>query len=115
VRPAFCRARSRIHAVALHTRPLFASRSSRWCTRADAAYTNYAAPALQVRNLEVAHDPDELLSAAPPTSAAGGGSGASVAAAEAPIRGSGPGGYDFEAMIEAELRRSAAQAPPAPQ
>lgn len=80
-----------------------------------AAYTNYAAPALQVRNLEVAHDPDELLSAAPPTSAAGGGSGASVAAAEAPIRGSGPGGYDFEAMIEAELRRSAAQAPPAPQ
>ena len=65
-----------------------------------AAYTNFWSPALSVRNGEVAQDPDEFLRA-PRTTALDRGPGS----AEAPIQGAG-NAYDFEAMLEAELKRS---------
>ena len=65
-----------------------------------AAYTNFESPALSVRNDEVAHDPGEFLSA-PRTATLRRG----PESAEAPLQGAGSA-YDFEAMLEAELRRT---------
>ena len=64
-----------------------------------AVFTNFKHEALDQRNEEVSHDPAEFL-AAPRQSA----SEAREKAAEKPIQGAGAS-YDFEAMIEAELRR----------
>lgn len=65
-----------------------------------AVYTNFRTAVLDERNPEVAHDPAAFFAApreaAPPS-------------AEAPLRGAGHS-YDFEAMLEAELRRQEAQA-----
>ena len=65
-----------------------------------AVYTNFRTAVLDECNPEVAHDPAAFLVApretAPPP-------------AEAPLRGAGHT-YDFEAMLEAELRRQEAQA-----
>jgi hypothetical protein len=66
-----------------------------------AAFTNFQSPALSVRNPEVAQDPEEILHASRETALDRG-----PGAAEAPIRGAGAA-YDFEAMLEAELRRTA--------
>jgi len=65
-----------------------------------AAFTNFQSPALSVRNPEVAQDPDEILHASRETALDRG-----PGSAEAPIRGAGAA-YDFEAMLEAELRRT---------
>ena len=73
-----------------------------------AVFTNFRHAALDERNLEVAHDPADFL-AAPRQALERGGGGPQQQAAEAPIRGAGAA-YDFEAMIEAELRRQQAAA-----
>lgn len=66
-----------------------------------AVYTNFDAPQLAQTNPEVPHDPVAFLSA--PREAA------RAAVTETPLAGKGAS-YDFEAMIEAELRRHAAAA-----
>eukprot|EP01052_Picozoa_sp_SAG31_P007387 SAG31_NODE_352_length_17229_cov_9.658669_12_plen_106_part_00 len=66
-----------------------------------ATFTNFHSPALSARNPEIEQDPDEFLHA-PRDTALDRGPGS----AEAPIRGAGAA-YDFEAMLEAELRRTA--------
>ena len=65
-----------------------------------ATFTNFHSPALSVRNSEVAQDPDEILHASREAALDRG-----PGSAEAPIRGAGAA-YDFEAMLEAELRRT---------
>ena len=64
-----------------------------------AVYTNFDAAQLAQPNPEVPHDPDTFLSA--PREAA------RAAVTETPLTGKGAS-YDFEAMIEAELRRQGA-------
>jgi len=67
-----------------------------------ALFTNFAASALDVRNEEIDDAPEEFFSDKRPHDKS-----ASRHEAEVPIRGAvtGAGVYDFEAMIEAELRR----------
>jgi hypothetical protein len=64
-----------------------------------ATFSNFHSPVLSERNPEVAQDPDEILHASREAALDRG-----PGSAEAPIRGAGAS-YDFEAMLEAELRR----------
>ena len=75
-----------------------------------AVFSNFVATELDAPNPEVPHDPHEFLAAAASRTTSS--RDAAVAAeAEAPLRGGG-NSYDFEAMLEAELRRQeAAQGP----
>ena len=66
-----------------------------------ASYTNYPCAALSQANPEVDHDPHEFLNASREAALDRG-----PDSAEVPIRGGGAS-YDFEAMLEAELRRTA--------
>ena len=66
-----------------------------------ATFTNYQTAALQQRNPEVDHDPQEFLNASREAALDRG-----PTSAEVPIRGAGAS-YDFEAMLEAELKRAA--------
>jgi len=61
-------------------------------------YTNFKAPLLDSPNPEVPHDPAAFLASA---------NAATASEAEVPLKGAGHA-YDFEAMIEAELRRQGA-------
>lgn len=65
-----------------------------------ALYTNFATERLAAPNPEVPHDPDSFLAGARASSG--------TREAEAPLRGKGAS-YDFEAMIEAELKRQGGQ------
>jgi len=70
-----------------------------------ATYSNFSAAALKWRNEEVPHDPESFLSQAQDGAEAN-----RRPADELPIvGGSGQGAYDFEAMIEAELKRAQQQ------
>ena len=66
-----------------------------------ATFASFEAVALARRNEEVSQDPEIFLAAAKPAATPR----VEAGHADMPIRGSGQGSYDFEAMIEAELRR----------
>ena len=65
-----------------------------------ALFTNFSSAALDRPNPEVPHDPAAFVAAAAAAAAA------PPANAEAPVTGAGHS-YDFEAMLDAELRRQA--------
>lgn len=67
-----------------------------------ALYTNFTAPELDAANPEVPVDPAEMLQ-----SAIAGADAHAARTKEAPIVGGKVNGYDFEAMIEAAMKRGA--------
>jgi EEF1A lysine methyltransferase 1 len=77
-----------------------------------AAFANFAAPSLAVRNVEIPLDPADVLAAAAAATATTASdvaqpqpSDSAPNSREAPLRGAGPGAYDFEALLQAELAR----------